>query len=407
MLLILSTVAGQIIVFLSSIPLARFYTPEEFGIYANFNAFAAMTSVFVTLKYDAAIAVPSTDSEAMEIFIFSMFLTLFLLPVCLLVFMILSVFGLLGKQVEFGVSGYLALSLMILFQILSSSMVLLSIKRKKFTAIAVSRVIQPVLFCVVALLPLLFVRIGNGLVWSLIVSQGAVIIYFIMHYYGDLAASIRSMSLAKCKAIMSEYRRFPRFSFPHALVDAFQANAIVFVISSFFGTSSLGFYSMANRILRAPSSIVGTAISQVVLEKITNNRDPKYIKKLMKRMVGMFLALGIPASVLFYFLSNSLFVFLYGEKWIESGRIAQSLVIFVCGSFIVAPLTQIPYVLGRQRGSFLFGLATNVFYLGSLYLMAKVTKDLALAFQVASIFGVIVMIVFGVWSFKILDEKKS
>ena len=67
--------------------LTRIYTPEDFGVFALYMAIATVVSVIATGRYETAIMLPKKDSEAINLFIVSIFsligryfLTLIVLP---------------------------------------------------------------------------------------------------------------------------------------------------------------------------------------------------------------------------------------------------------------------------------------------------------------------------------------
>ena len=70
-----------------------------------------------------------------------------------------------------------------------------------------------------------------------------------------------------------KYKKFPMFNSWPSLFDSLRGALPVIFLSSFYGTVSAGYYSLAMRILWLPSSLLGSSISQVLFQKITEEQN--------------------------------------------------------------------------------------------------------------------------------------
>src|SRR5690606_16195237 len=65
------------------------------------------------------------------------------------------------------------------------------------------------------------------------------------------------------KTVAKRYKDFPRFAFPAGIINAASLNLSNILITGLFSISNVGYFSLANRILGAPSVLLGQNISQV------------------------------------------------------------------------------------------------------------------------------------------------
>ena len=55
--------------------LTRIYTPEDYGLFAIYASLTALFTTIATAKYDAAILIPKSDKEAINIMMISVIMT--------------------------------------------------------------------------------------------------------------------------------------------------------------------------------------------------------------------------------------------------------------------------------------------------------------------------------------------
>jgi O-antigen/teichoic acid export membrane protein len=145
------------------------------------------------------------------------------------------------------------------------------------------------------------------------------------------------------------FSRYPKYIAPSDLLDALSNQAPLIAIGSIFSLEVLGAYGFAQRILAAPSALVGQAVGQMFLQHI-GRRDMNHsaIRRLMTRVWFAMGGLGVvPFGVLFLF-GGPLFEFVFGAHWRGAGEIAAASAPLLFVRFISSPTSTIYYRLELQ-----------------------------------------------------------
>src|SRR5690606_32669 len=118
------------------------------------------------------------------------------------------------------------------------------------------------------------------------------------------------------KTILERYKDFPRFAFPAGVANAASLNLSNLLITIVYSVSNVGYFSLANRILGAPSMLIGQSISQVYYQKASEEiRRKGNCSSIFKSTLKKLLLLSIPIYLTFFFLSELLFPYIFGTEW--------------------------------------------------------------------------------------------
>jgi len=349
-----TTIAQAIPIAISPI-LTRLYSPEDFGVFA---LFVAITSIFGSIangRYELAIMLPRKDEDAINIlalgFIINVVLSLFL-------FLIVIIFhdkivSLLNNK-EISPWLYLvpiSVFLMGLFNLLNY----FNNRKKFYKDLAKANVYKSIGMAMVQL-SLGFLKIGafgliSGQIFSQIISNTK--LFFNIKRL-DLFKSIRKMKII---AIGKRYIDFPKFSMWAILANTLAVQLTNILISSFYNVKTLGFYSLAQRMLGMPSSLIGGSIGQVFFEEATKEKQKtgKAIKSFFSTLKKL-VFLAIPSFTLLYFIVENLFAFIFGEEWRIAGKYAQIVIPLFAIRFVVAPLSNINNIFELQKVALLWQL---------------------------------------------------
>jgi O-antigen/teichoic acid export membrane protein len=162
-------------------------------------------------------------------------------------------------------------------------------------------------------------------------------------------ASMSQNAWLRVRASARRFSRYPKFVCPSELVDALANQAPLLAIGSVFSLEVLGAYGFAQRILAAPAALVGQAVGQIFLQRVSRrDTDRSAIKSLMIRVWLSMGALGIvPFAALFIF-GGQLFEFLFGTRWLSAGEIAAASAPLLFLRFISSPTSTVYYRLELQ-----------------------------------------------------------
>jgi len=347
-----TTIAQAIPIGISPI-LTRIYTPEDFGVVGLFGSISLLLGSMANAQYESAITLPDNDEDAYEIasmslvlaLLFSMFLFIIVL------FFHDSIVTLLGTEKIANWLYFIPLVVFLtgLFNVLNY----LNLREKNFKELSTVKVYRS--------LATGFIQISMGLIkdgaFGLI--SGQIISNFMGNIY-LLKKTIWSKYnfFSKKNIIMAKkYKKFPIYYLPNNLIFNLSNTITIVLISSLFGAISLGFYTMANRILGLPGSIIGNSISQVYLQKASEDKNredsilPIFLETLKKLVV-----ISLPLFILFFFTLEDIFSIIFGSEWRIAGYYAEILTPLFFIKFIRAGLNTTIIVLEKQK----IGLWLNI-----------------------------------------------
>jgi O-antigen/teichoic acid export membrane protein len=166
------------------------------------------------------------------------------------------------------------------------------------------------------------------------------------------------------------YRRFPLISSTAGLVGVAATALPPLLIAQLYGARTLGWFALSDRVLGAPSLLIGQAISQVYsVEASTRNMSsPQAVHRLFLKCVKQLLLLGLIPFALFLIFSPLVFAFVFGSSWREAGVYARLLALMHYIAFVSWPLTPTLNILERQFWQLAWDVGRLVFTLGAMWL---------------------------------------
>lgn len=354
--LTMGTTIAQGLQLLISPILTRLYTPDDFGLLALFVSIVSLLSVVATGKYELAIILPKKEGTARKI----VRLCVLILVISFIVWTLLFYFGQKGilyflkdKRISFWF--YFVPVTVFLFSAFEVYKYY-CIRHKAYRAVSESSVLKAGTASIIPL-ALGFGNTGAlGLILGYILSfcTGNIRLFkvFLKHGMPDENKSYRYQDL---KYVAGRYKKFPRLTMPSLLINSASVQLPVFVFSAFFSSAVVGFYSMTQRILRLPLTVIGTAVGQAYFQKANEYKlQPEHLKNLTWGLYKKLLLTGVlPLGILLFF-GREIFGFVFGKDWVVLGDYAQALGLWYFLVFISSPLSNLFFVLERQKEGLIF-----------------------------------------------------
>lgn len=335
LILFSSTVFAQLINILASPILTRLYSPEQYGEYGLFLSLYTILIVISTLRLEFAISIAKKVEEIKTIkkivLISSLLLAIILLisyitfssylviDITFFTYVSLILVVIIGSQVQVG---HYILNRDKNFSLLS--------KQKYFKALIMS------------LLGILLGIIGLDNYGLIIANVVAVIILYIILKKSNNVRSIKNSESMNLRKVFKKYRDFPVYNMPSALFDIISIQAPIILFNIFYDKSSVGYYSLTMRTVLLPVNLISSSLSQVFLSKISENyRNKKPFHHITRKLLIILSIIGLIPTVLLYFFSEPLFIFVFGSEWGKAGEFASILSIAVYFRFIASPISNI------------------------------------------------------------------
>lgn len=343
-----STIAQAIPIAISPI-LTRIYTPNDFGVLALFVAITSIFGSIANARYELAIVLPEKEEDSINLVALSVLIAFVLstiLFICILIFHA-KIISLIGNA-DIGLWLYF-IPVTVFFMGLFNALNYLNTRLKDFGLIAKVSVIKSITLSIVQL-GLGFLKLGTlGLISGQVAS----------HVFSNLRlargtlknkALIAKIKLSKMLRLAKRYKDFPKFSMWATLINTISLQLNNFIITLLYSFTSLGYYSLVQKILGMPSSLIGTSIGQVFFQQASEERTRTGLAKnvFMSTTKKLFFISIVPFIVLFL-ISEELVTFVFGNSWAIAGTYMKILIPLFFIRFIVVPLSTITTVFEKQN----------------------------------------------------------
>lgn len=338
--------------------LTRIYTPDDFGVFALFIAITAIAGAIANGQYEQAILLPKSDDDAINLVVLGVVIaTIFSLVLLVIVlFFKTDISNLSGnKEIE---NWLFLIPLSTLLVGFYNSLNFFNIRKKKFKNVSISLVSRSIGLSSSQLIIGLIALGPIGLI------VGQIISYFTgnMMLYKTLKEAKKNVVISKnnVKKQAIIYKKFPIFSLPSIFINAINLNIINFLISSIFSLTTLGFYSLTQRIVGIPARVIGNSFSQVYFQKASQEYNDKgsteiiFIKTLKKLVL-----ISIPIFLILFLVAEPIFAFVFGDEWRLSGSFAKILIPMAAIRFVSSALSNTLAIHQKQQ----FGLIINLLLL--------------------------------------------
>lgn len=398
------TTIGQILPILVTPILSRIYKPEEFGVLAVFMSLTVILSLLANGRYEIAIILPVQKHHSFNILMLSVILS-FSFSVFLLIIIIFFNIQIANLLKLPQIRPWLwALPISVFLLATYSSLTYFYTKTKNYKTIARSSIIRGVAM-VIAQIGLFFLHNGTAaLIGGYVIALFSGFNSFIIGIIKDKNL-LQSFSLKKIKFLYKKYKKFPLFQMPAAVLNHLGSDLPNLLIPTFYDSTHLGYYSFSYRLLTAPSTFVGQAISKVFLQSCSELKNsqkplvPTYVNVLKK--ITLLIA---PFFLILLLFSKPLFTIIFGKQWTTAGLIAQILTPWLFMRFIISIMSSVLYVFEKHKTI----LVTQVILLLSTYVPFVVSKKLNFNFiqftAVFTIFLTIFYLIYGYYTY-IITKK--
>lgn len=401
--LLTGTSVAQAIPILISPLLSRIYTPDEFGLFALFFSIVSAFAVIAAGRYEGAIMLPKEDAEAGNIMSLAFRISLFLSLAILVILVITEVF--IGGSLKLQHELRMWMLLMPLFIFMLGTTQTLTnwfVRKKQFRKIATGRIVQS-LFTNLSMLTFGFLGLSYwGIFWGNLLGLSIFTILLTALFYVGFQEVKPHLYKSPIKATARKYRDFPIANGPQSLIDMFQVNGVIYLISAFFNTAITGLYSFAYRILMSPMNLIGASIAQVFYQRASETYNSgNNIQPLMRKTL-IFSALIIsPVLLILILFGPILFAFIFGEEWRTAGEYSGILAPWFCLDFVRAPVSQVPMIIGKIRKMLSITFIGNVILVLTMVAGGIYFKDIRTTFIILSASMSIYTIALIAWLYRL------
>lgn len=346
--LMTGTAVAQALPLLARPLMTRMYTTQEWGLYSIYMSLAAGIVTVGALRYDLAVVVPESDSDARGLVKLASRLALVTSSIATLVlaFFTKPLARLLGNEAA---APYLPLVGLLVFAMtqISCRQYWLN-RRKRYKEMARNRMGQS--------LGTTATQLGAGVLgapgaWGLIVGPIVGQWFSFLNLWRLTRHETTPQPGDSALAMAREHRKMPLVNGPNALVDTIRLNGINLMTAAYFSQAMLGQFAQAWTLLQMPMGLINGALSQVFFQKLATTPRGRMFP-VVRNAVVRSLAIGAIPFALIWLLAPWLFPFVLGSTgdhdWTVAGQIARILVPWLYLNFVTSPISMLFVTVGRQ-----------------------------------------------------------
>ena len=329
--------------------LGRIFTPEQVNNLGLYTAITTVLAIAANFRYGYVVAITRNDEDAKSVLFGSILLSFFFAGMIFILqvlvadplvsffqldpsfatwfcFMPLSVFVI---SVAIGLNGWL-------------------IRKKRFTAMATNKSVRRGGEGVAQLI-LGKLNFAGGMIYGAIIGD---VLNFFVHFFQfrRSGGNFHGVDAVTVKRNIRQYIDFPKYNLVPALLDTLSLYLPYLVVNAYYSKEISGQFYESRLVLMLPLVLIATAISTVLLQKLTEKRDlGQKMTPILLRHIYILSVMGIVGVVVVYPFGEELFLIFLGPQWGMAGNMASLMVISYALRFVVAPLSQIFFALEKVK----------------------------------------------------------
>lgn len=344
-ILMVGTVISMLLQTVSFAWLGNYYSDTAMGLYQYLSTAYSILLIAATGRYELAVMLPEDDNDG--------YLLALLSAGMAVAFSCLLEAGVLLVQFGFGVDpGWVAF--------LPATLAVLGIyyscnywlnRKKRYVKLAFNRVLQGALFVFFNLAyAFILPDCRYGLILGYLSAQVAVMAILVVYMAVDFRKCGIRFSAVRLRELAAEYHKFPKYSVPAGIVNNVAIHLPVFLLGAFSGSGVVGQYTMMNKVLGAPITVISEAIRDVFRQRASRDYAQNGECRAVYRTTGKTLAVAAAVPFLLLMIGAvPAFDALFGEKWRMAAKFIVMMSPFYYVKFVVSPLTFMAYIAGRQN----------------------------------------------------------
>ena len=196
---------------------------------------------------------------------------------------------------------------------------------------------------------------------------------------------------------------FPLVNLPHTLMELGKDLLIALIIIELFTMSEFGSYAFTFRMLRIPLVLVGVSISQVFLQKCSENYNlGKDLKPILLKSVKTLTLISIVPFTIIFFYGQEIFIFVFSDTWSEAGEYAEIMAPWFMINLLSSPISSLPIVINKQKEFFKICIVGAIimslnFYIPSVLFQADLKTTLMIVSYTQAAF--LIYVIFALFNF--------
>lgn len=385
------SVVGSVFIAIYQILQPRVFTADEIGIYTYLLAIPITFISVMSLRYDVAIITEKDFHRSLALVKLSMIINIVL---SVLISVLYGIYIIFFKREYIGYIYVIPFVFLILAGYgITNVLTSFNNRAREYKLISVMYVIRTfiqhfgALFLGIILVNILGHREFS--VFAMVMPYGVGLFAGVFKQAKGLLKykeEIKSISREEMLSVAGQHRRQPLVSTPAIFINNFSFSVISIIIENLFNTTILGYYSVSNKVLGMPISLVGGNVAKVFIEQasVEYRNTGKFIKA-YKQSLLFLTAVAVPMFFGMYFLAPPLCELFFGSGWGQAGEYIKILAPMFSFRLIGTAISQSLVVCSKQKSEIIFDVLLTVASIGSGIVTGIFGKDITFFLQMLCI----------------------
>ena len=347
---------AQIVAIVAYPIITRLYGADAYGLAALFSSVVGTIAIISCLRYELTIMLPKANGEAAN-----------LLASCILIASLMSLF-LIPALWFFGeplvnmlnapqILPYLWLVPIMVFMTGTFSAInTWNSRRRQYGRLSKAQISKAVTTSGTQLGAGFTGNVyGGSLIWANIIGQ-AVATWALVYqaWKTDKWILKTSISIQGMKNGLKQYQDFPKVDIWSALINTLSFQLPILLMTVYFSTTAVGYYSLGMMVLQLPMSFIGSAIAQVFFQRVAEatSASEENFHIAIEEVIVKLIIIGLCPLIIMSTIGEELFSMVFGISWVTAGTYAQILSILIFFKFIYSPISTL-YTVNRKLKAFL------------------------------------------------------
>jgi O-antigen/teichoic acid export membrane protein len=359
--------------------LSRVFTPVQFGVLATLSSITSILAIIATGNYESSILIAPTKKDAANI--------IGLILILSTTFLVFSSIGLyvISNQLSIWFNEP-DLKIWLFVCPLSAFVIVIyncynewCVRNKYFVKLSINKIINAGATTLGKLLFGIVKTFSNGLIIGDLLGRFISAAGCVIRAWGIDKSEFRQITRNKMVAMAERYVNFPRLSLPAQLINTIGGAIPVLMISAYFGSIEVGYYSMTLNILSVPLSIISLSIKDTFRQRASEEfAKTGSCARIYQRLLKYLVIGGILGSILLFFALPEIFSIALGKQWRIAGQYSQILMPMIAINFVCTSLSGVLIIAEKMRTIFLVEIYYTTVTVVSLLLGCLVFKDIIL-----------------------------
>lgn len=201
----------------------------------------------------------------------------------------------------------------------------------------------------------------------------------------------QNISVKGMRAVLWEYSNFPKYDLWAALLSSLSGSLPVFILSIYFSSAILGYYSLGLMVLTLPMMLIGNAIGEVFFQRAAEakNINQEKLKETVQVTLKPLICLSLFPTLILVMIGPELFGVVFGAGWQEAGNYARYLSFWIFITFIASPINSLFNIFQKQKFNLVLNVIQIILRVVALLVGAAVLGNALYAIILFAIIGVI------------------